>query len=202
MAYRVTLIPGDGIGPEVIEATRKCIDATGLDIQWETALAGEPALKEKGELLPQETLDSIRRNKVAIKGPIITPVGSGFRSVNVALRQTLNLFACVRPAYYIEGIPSARKNLDIVVIRENSEDLYIGIEFNKGEDSTKRLIQTIEELSKKKIILDSAISIKPISEFASKRISKFAFEWARKEKRKKVTCVQASFPPMSIPWQS
>ncbi|RKY38131.1 MAG: isocitrate/isopropylmalate dehydrogenase family protein [Candidatus Omnitrophota bacterium] len=189
MGYRITLIPGDGIGPEVTQAARQCIDALGIEIEWEIALAGEPALKEKNFLLPKETLDSIRKNRVALKGPIITPVGSGFRSVNVALRQTLNLFACVRPAKSITGIPSKYKDVDIVVIRENSEDLYAGVEFFKGESSTENLIEELSRLSGKNILKDSAISIKPISQSASERVIEFAFEWAQKEGRKKITCV-------------
>jgi len=189
MSYSVTLIPGDGIGPEVTSAMRRCVDALGLGIKWEIALAGEPALKKFNTLLPDETLDSIRKNKVAIKGPIITPVGSGFRSINVAIRQSLNLFACLRPAHSMKGVPSSRDDVDIVIVRENSEDLYSGIEFFKDNPDTKKLIKLIEEYTGAGIKNDSAISIKPISKSASVRISKFAFDLARKDKRKKVTCV-------------
>ncbi len=189
MVHHITIIPGDGIGPEVISAARYCIDALDLDIKWETALAGEPALKKSNTLLPPETLDSIRKNKVAIKGPIITPVGSGFRSINVAIRKGLNLYSCVRPARSIEGIPSSRNNVDIIIVRENSEDLYSGIEFYKDKDETKEIIGQIEKYSGSKIREGSAISIKPISEAASVRISEFAFDMAKKEGRKKVTCV-------------
>ena len=188
MKYKVTLIPGDGIGPEVTEAARRCVDALGLDIEWEIKKAGEPALKEKGELLPQDTLDSIRKNKVALKGPIITPVGGGFRSINVALRQTLDLFACLRPAKSFEGIPQAKEGVDIVVIRENIEDLYAGIEFNKDDEKTYELIEWIEKIKGKKIRKDSAISLKPISYEGSLRICEFAFRWAEKNKRRKVSC--------------
>lgn len=189
MKYKITLIPGDGIGPEVTEAARRCVDALGLDIEWEIKKAGEPALKEKGELLPQDTLDSIRKNKVALKGPIITPVGGGFRSINVALRQTLDLFACLRPAKSFEGIPQAKEGVDIVVIRENIEDLYAGIEFDKDDGKTYELIEWIEKIKGKKIRKDSAISLKPISYEGSLRICEFAFRWAEKNKRKKVSCV-------------
>lgn len=189
MKYKITLIPGDGIGPEVTEAARRCVDALGLDIEWEIKKAGEPALKEKGELLPQDTLDSIRKNKVALKGPIITPVGGGFRSINVALRQTLDLFACLRPAKSFEGIPQAKEGVDIVVIRENIEDLYAGIEFDKDDGKTYELIEWIEKIKGKKIRKDSAISLKLISYEGSLRICEFAFRWAEKNKRKKVSCV-------------
>jgi len=188
MKYKITLIPGDGIGPEVTEAARRCVDVLGLDIEWEIKKAGEPALKEKGELLPQDTLDSIRKNKVALKGPIITPVGGGFRSINVALRQTLDLFACLRPAKSFEGIPQAKEGVDIVVIRENIEDLYAGIEFNKDDEKTYELIEWIEKIKGKKIRKDSAISLKPISYEGSLRICEFAFRWAEKNKRRKVSC--------------
>jgi len=187
--FTITVIYGDGIGPEVVEATKMCIEALGLDIKWEKMLAGEPALREKGEVLPEETLDSIRRNKVALKGPIITPVGSGFSSVNVAIRQRLDLYACLRRAKYMEGVNSKYPGVDIVVVRENTEDLYAGIEFKENEKETKELIIRFNQLLNKKIREESALSIKPISEFASKRISRFAFELARKEGRRKVTCV-------------
>ena len=189
MSYSVTLIPGDGIGPEVTSAMRRCIDALDIGIKWETALAGEPALKKSNMLLPPDTIDSIKKNKVAIKGPIITPVGSGFRSINVAIRQTLNLFACLRPARSIMGVPSSRENVDIIIVRENSEDLYSGVEFFRENPDTKELIKLIEEYSGANIKEDSAISIKPISKSASLRISKFAFDLAKKEGRKKVSCV-------------
>jgi isocitrate dehydrogenase (NAD+) len=189
MSYRITLIKGDGIGPEVVEAARICLEALEVDIEWEEHLAGEPALREKGKLLPQEVLDSIKKNKVALKGPIITPVGGGFRSINVSLRQKLDLYACVRPAKYIEGTNSKYPGTDIIVIRENSEDLYAGVEFREKDDFTQKLIGQINKISENKIKENSALSLKPISRFASERISHFAFKFARKEKRKKVTCV-------------
>jgi isocitrate dehydrogenase (NAD+) len=188
MAHKVTFIPGDGTGPEVTLAARRCIDATGVKIEWEEALAGQDALDKYGELLPQATIESIRKNKVALKGPIVTPIGTGFRSVNVAIRHALDLYACLRPAKSYPGVRSPYKDIDLVVVRENSEDLYAGIEFQEGRPETKDLIKKIEGLGKK-IRLDSGISIKPISKFASERIVTFAFEYALKYNRKKVTCV-------------
>ncbi|MCX5696141.1 MAG: isocitrate/isopropylmalate dehydrogenase family protein [Candidatus Omnitrophica bacterium] len=189
MSHKVTLIPGDGIGPEVSAAARRCIEATGVKIDWEEALAGTEALEKTGELLPKSTIDSIKRNKVALKGPIITPIGEGFRSVNVALRQALDLYACVRPAKTYPGVRSLYKNIDLVIVRENSEDLYAGIEFEEGKSETRKLIQEIAEATKKKIRPDSGISIKPISKSGSERIVKFAFEYALEHNRKKVTIV-------------
>ncbi|MFC1594428.1 isocitrate/isopropylmalate dehydrogenase family protein [Candidatus Omnitrophota bacterium] len=189
MSYTVTIIPGDGIGPEVASAARACLDATGVKFQWEEAIAGEEAQKKYGVILPQETVDSIRRNKVAIKGPIITPIAGGFRSVNVQLRQTLDLYACLRPAKTYNGTKSMYKDLDIVVVRENTEDLYAGIEFEEGKEETAKIIETIESLQEKKIRKDSAISIKPISHTGSERIIRFAFDYAVANNRKKVTVV-------------
>jgi len=189
MAHKITLIPGDGIGREVSQAALRCIEATGVDIKWEEALAGAETLEKTGEILPQGVLDSIRRNKVALKGPITTPIGTGFRSVNVAIRQALELFACVRPAKSYAGVRSKFRDIDLVIVRENSEDLYMGIEFEEGKPETKSLIAQIGKDTKKNIRLDSGISIKPISKFASQRIARFAFEYALKNNRKKVTCV-------------
>lgn len=189
MAHKITLIPGDGIGPEVSEAAKRCLEATGVKITWDEVIAGKGAQDKYGELLPKNVLDSIKNNKVAIKGPIITPVGTGFRSVNVAIRQELDLYASVRPAKSYAGVQSPYKNVDLVVIRENTEDLYAGIEFEEGRPETKKLVSEIEKYSKKKIRGGSAISIKPISKFASGRIVRFAFEYALKFKRKKVTAV-------------
>lgn len=189
MGRKIILIPGDGIGPEVTDAARVCVDALGLDIEWEIHLAGEPALEKHGSLLPKETLDAIRENKIALKGPITTPVGSGFRSINVALRQELDLYVCLRPAHSIKGVNSRYDNVDIIIIRENSEDLYAGVEFEQGKADTDKLIEQINSTSEKKVRAKSAISIKPISEFATERLSRFAFELAKREGRKKVTCV-------------
>ncbi len=189
MKHKITLIPGDGIGPEVSLAARRCIDATGANIEWVEVVAGLSAQEKYGELLPQNVLDSVKENKVALKGPIMTPIGGGFRSVNVAIRHALDLFACVRPVKSYPGVISHYKNIDLVIIRENSEDLYAGIEFEEGKPETKQLIAEIEKYSAKKIRPDSGISIKPISKFASERIVRFAFEYALKNNRKKVTCV-------------
>jgi len=189
MSYTITVIPGDGIGPEIVGAMQKCIDSLGLDIAWETALAGEPAQKEYGTLLPEETLGLIRKNKIAIKGPITTPVGSGFRSINVAIRQALNLYACLRPAKSIPGLKTRYDDVDLIVVRENTEDLYKGIEFDQGRPETLKLIEMIEKYSGSTILKDSAITIKPISITCSRKISRFAFDLAQKENRKKVTAV-------------
>jgi len=189
MAHRITLIPGDGIGPEVADAAKRCIEATGVKIDWEIAYAGEEAKNKFGDLLPQETLNSIKKNKIALKAPITTPIGSGFRSVNVAIRHALDLYACVRPAKSYIGVKSYYKDIDLVIVRENSEDLYAGIEFEEGKPETKNLIKEIEKYTKKNIRPDSGISIKPISKFASERIVEFAFQYAQKFNRKKVTVV-------------
>ncbi|MDO8488811.1 MAG: isocitrate/isopropylmalate dehydrogenase family protein [Candidatus Omnitrophota bacterium] len=189
MEHKITLIPGDGIGQEVSLAATRCIEACGVDIKWEIVLAGSIALEKMGQLLPQSALDSIKKNKVALKGPITTPIGSGFRSVNVAIRQALDLYACVRPAKSYLGVRSVFKDIDLVIVRENSEDLYSGIEFEEGKPETKNLIAQIQKDTKKVIRQDSGITIKPISKFASQRIVRFAFEYALKNKRKKVTCV-------------
>jgi isocitrate dehydrogenase (NAD+) len=189
MKYTVTLIPGDGIGLEVSLAAKRCIEATGVLIQWEEFIAGEAAIKKYGKPLPDEVIESVKKNKVAIKGPIVTPVGTGFRSVNVELRHALDLYACLRPARSMDGVPSAFNNIDLVIVRENSEDLYMGIEFQEGSGQAKKVIDAVNALSPKKIRPDSGISIKPISRFASRRIVKFAFEYALKNNRKKVTAV-------------
>lgn len=189
MAHKVTLIPGDGIGPDVSLATKRCIDATGVKIDWEEFIAGEGAIEKFGTPLPEQVIESIKKNKVAIKGPIVTPVGSGFRSVNVQMRHALDLYACLRPAKSMKGIHSSFSDIDLVIVRENSEDLYIGIEFQEGTKDAKKIIDEINSLSPKKIRSDSGISIKPISVFATRRIVKFAFEYALKNNRKKVTAV-------------
>jgi len=189
MKHRITLIPGDGIGPEVTRAAKRCIEATGVKIEWEEVIAGQVALDKFGDVLPENVLASIKKNRVALKGPIITPIGEGFRSVNVAIRQALDLYACVRPAKSYIGVRSLYKDIDLVVIRENSEDLYAGIEFEAGKTETKDLIKQIEEYSQKIIRQDSGISIKSISKYASERIIRFAFEYALKFKRKKLTVV-------------
>ncbi len=187
--HKITLIPGDGIGPEVTQAAVRCIEATGVDIVWDEVIAGEGAIDKYGTPLPDSIIESIKKNKVAIKGPIITPVGSGFRSVNVGLRTALDLYACLRPCKYYEGVQSKYPGVDIVIVRENTEDLYAGIEFDVDTDEANKAKALIETLSAKKIRDGSAISIKPISKFGSERIVRFAFEYAVKNNRKKVTAV-------------
>jgi isocitrate dehydrogenase (NAD+) len=189
MTYRVTLIPGDGIGPEITEATRRVLEATGLPFEWDVQQAGMAVLEQTGEPLPDSVVESIRHNKVALKGPITTPVGKGFRSVNVGLRKALDLYANVRPCKTRPGVRSRYDNVDLVVVRENTEDLYAGIEFQVGTPEAEQAIIMIEELSGQRIRRDSAISIKPISRTASQRIVQYAFEYARQNGRKKVTAV-------------
>ena len=187
--HRVTFIPGDGIGPEVAEATRRVLEATGVEFQWDTVIVGSRAQKKFGTPLPTQALQSIRKNKVAIKGPVTTPIGTGFRSVNVALRKTLDLYACLRPCKIYPGINTPFKDLDIVVVRENTEDLYAGIEFARGDIVTEGLLDFIFGATGEEIRKDSAVSLKIISQTASRRIVKFAFEYARQNGRKKVTAV-------------
>ena len=190
MAHRVTLIPGDGIGPEVADAARRCLEATGVKFEWDERMAGDAAIAKFGTPLPEETLESVRKNRIAIKGPITTPIGTGFRSVNVALRKELNLFACLRPCRSVEGVASPFKNVDLVIVRENTDDLYAGIEFFAGSPEAKQLIAQIKQLSPKQRLSDeTAISIKPISAAATERIVRFAFEYALARSRKKVTAI-------------
>ncbi len=167
--HNITLIPGDGIGPEITEAAQIAIEATNVKINWEVVNAGEGVIEKEGSPLPGHILESIRKNKVALKGPITTPIGSGFRSVNVALRKELDLYACVRPNKTMPGINTKFNNVDLVIFRENTEDLYAGIE--------------------RKIDDDTAESIKRITRKASERIAKSAFEYAQKQNRQKVTVV-------------
>jgi len=195
MIHKITLITGDGTGPEIAEAMKGCVKATGVEIEWDVQEAGADVLGKYGTPLPDKVIESIKKNKIAIKAPITTPIGSGFRSVNVKLRQELDLYACVRPCKYYPGVKSLLKNpenVDIVVVRENTEGLYAGIEFEEGEGKTKKLISEISDLSNKKIREDSGVSIKPISKFGSNRIVKFAFEYAQKNGRKKVTAITKS----------
>src|SRR5258708_1282265 len=145
MAHKVTMIPGDGVGPELSEATMRVLDATGVGFEWEVREAGEKVMGEYGTPLPEPVLDSIRRNKVAIKGPITTPVGKGFRSVNVALRKELDLYALFRPCKSYPGVRSRYTDIDILMVRENTEDIYIGIEFEEGKEETKRMIDAITQ---------------------------------------------------------
>ena len=189
MAHRVTFIPGDGVGPELSEATRRVLEATGVEFEWDFQEAGADVMDKYGTPLPDHVLESIRSNGCAIKGPITTPVGKGFRSVNVALRKELDLFCCLRPCKTYQGVRTRYENVDVVICRENHEDLYAGVEFEQGTPEAKQLIETIEELAGKKIREDSGISIKPISITGTKRIVRYAFEYARREGRKKVTAV-------------
>lgn len=185
MAYRVTLIPGDGTGPEVTTAARRVIEATGVPIEWDVQPAGLEVIEQYGTPLPDHVLESIRQNKVALKGPITTPIGTGFRSVNVALRQELGLYACLRPCKYYPGVRSRYTDVDLVVVRENTEDLYAGVEFDLGTPEAEQIIAMAPD----KIRPDSAISIKPISVTGTRRIVRFAFEYALKNHRKKVTAI-------------
>ncbi|HYR53476.1 MAG TPA: isocitrate/isopropylmalate dehydrogenase family protein [Methylomirabilota bacterium] len=187
--HAITLVPGDGVGPEICSATVRVLEATGVQFDWDVHQAGEAAIKEFGTPLPEPLLASIRKNKVALKGPITTPVGSGFRSVNVALRQELDLYALVRPVKAYKGARNLRDDLDFVIVRENTEDIYAGIEFEQGSADAKHLIDEISSLAKKKIRPDSGLSIKPISISGSERIVEFAFDYARKNRRRKVTAV-------------
>lgn len=187
--HKITFIPGDGIGPEVSLAAKRCIDATGVEIEWEQVEAGMGVIEKYGTPLPEEVMESIRKNKIALKGPLTTPIGKGFRSVNVALRKKLNLYTCLRPTKSYEGVPSRYKNVDIIIFRENTEDLYAGIEFQEGTPEQKDLIAEIKKISGDEIAQDSGISIKPISRSATRKIFEFAFRYAVKNGRKKITCV-------------
>jgi len=187
--HSIAVLPGDGIGPEVVSAMRKCVDATGVKINWDEQMVGSPAIEKFGTPLPDSVIAAIKRNKVAIKGPIETPIGKGFRSVNVQLRQALDLYACVRPAKYIPGTKAVNTKVNLVIFRENTEDLYSGVEFDINTPEATRLIGVINEMSSKKVRVDSAISIKPISQYASERIIRYAFEYAVTHGHKKVTLV-------------
>ncbi len=187
--HKVTLIRGDGIGPEIAEAARRCVDATGAKIQWDIQEAGIDIMATAGTPLPDQTLQSIEKSDVTIKAPITTPVGTGFRSINVHLRQHFDLYACLRPCKSYEGVRSKYDNIDLVIVRENTEDLYAGIEFQKGSDDVTELIHWINNRSKRQIRPDSGISIKPISVTGTRRIVQYAFDYARKNGRKKVTSV-------------
>ena len=187
--HAVTLIPGDGVGPEICDASVRVLEATGVEFDWDVQQAGENVMAQYGTPLPEHVLESIRRNRVALKGPITTPVGTGFRSVNVALRQELELYACVRPVKAYAGARNLRDDLDLVIVRENSEDIYAGIEFEKGTPECRSLLEEISTLARKRIRPDSGLSIKPISVSGSERIVQFAFDYAKQYGRKKVTLV-------------
>jgi isocitrate dehydrogenase (NAD+) len=187
--YRVTLIPGDGTGPEIADATRRVLEATGVKFDWDVQHAGTDVMDQFGTPLPEQVLESIRANKVAIKGPITTPVGTGFRSVNVALRKELDLYMCLRPCKTYKGVRSRYDDIDLIVVRENHEDLYAGIEFEEGSSEARKLIDLLADLGAPRIKEDSGISIKPISITGSQRIVRAAFDYAIKNGRKKVTAV-------------
>jgi isocitrate dehydrogenase (NAD+) len=190
MPHRVTLIPGDGIGPELSAATTRVLEATGVAFDWEVREAGADVMKKHGgNPLPDSVIESIAKTGVAIKGPITTPVGTGFRSVNVALRKALDLFAQVRPCKSYEGVRSRYSDVDLVIVRENTEDLYAGIEFEEGTDNCAVLRDTIQKLSGAQIREDAGISIKPISIAGTRRVVEFALDYARREGRSKVTIV-------------
>jgi len=187
--HAVTLLPGDGVGPEICDASVRLLEATGVEFDWDVQPAGESAMKEYGTPLPPRTLDSIRRTKVALKGPVGTPIGTGFRSVNVALRQELDLYALVRPVKAYKGARNLRDDLDFVIVRENTEDIYAGIEFELGTPDCVELIEEISRRAGKKIRPDSGLSIKPISVSGTERIVQYAFDYARRMGRRMVTAV-------------
>jgi isocitrate dehydrogenase (NAD+) len=189
MAYKVTFIPGDGTGPEIAEATRRVLEATGVQFEWDVQEAGVDVFEKEGNPLPDRVIESLIRNKVGIKGPVTTPVGTGFRSVNVTLRQKLDLYCCLRPCKTYEGVRSRYDNIDLVIVRENTEDLYAGIEYEKGSDGAKAIIDTVKAHGGREIRPDSGISIKPISVMGTERIVRYAFQYARDNGRKKVTSV-------------
>src|SRR6187401_1918467 len=190
MAHRVTLIPGDGTGPELTEATRRVLEATAVEFDWDVHHAGTDVMEQNdGNPLPQDTLDSIRENGVALKGPITTPVGVGFRSVNVALRKNLDMYAQVRPCKSYEGVRSRFDDVDLIIVRENTEDLYAGIEYEQGTSDAEELIAWIESKGGTLRWRDAGISIKPISVTGTRRIFEFAFDYARRNGRRKVTAV-------------
>jgi isocitrate dehydrogenase (NAD+) len=189
VAHKVTLIPGDGTGPELTEATRRVLEATGVAFEWDVRQAGVDVMEEAGTPLPEETLASVRANKIALKGPITTPIGTGFRSVNVALRHELGLYACLRPCKSYPGVRSRYDQVDIVIVRENTEDLYAGIEYEAGTPEAEQVIAELNSLQKKQIAAGSGISVKPISRVGSERIIRFAFDYAREHGRKRVSCI-------------
>jgi len=195
MAHDVTLITGDGVGPELAAAAKRCVDATGVEINWDVQEAGIEVMERVGTPLPEATLESIRRTRCALKAPITTPVGTGFRSINVYLRQELGLYACVRPCKYYPGVRTFFHDVpvDLVIVRENTEDLYAGVEFERGQPTTSQLIECINQLSPDRKVKTNAnetgISIKPISVSGTERIVHFAFRYARENGRKKVTAV-------------
>ena len=189
MQHAVTLIPGDGTGPEITEATRRVLEATGVRFDWHLKMAGLEVLEKCGTVLPDEVIESIKQTKVGLKGPITTPVGRGSRSANAALRKKLDLYANLRPAKTYHGLRSRYEHIDLVIVRENTEDLYSGIEFQRGTQAQEEMLDTIARTTGSRLDANSAISIKYISVLATRRIVKFAFENARSNGRRKVTAV-------------
>ena len=187
MTHRVTFIPGDGTGPELAEATRRVLEATGVEFEWDFQDAGIDVYEQEGNPLPDRTLDSIRERGVAIKGPTTTPVGSGHRSINVALRKEFDLYACIRPCKAYDGVRTRFPETDIVIVRENTEDLYAGIEFEKGSEEVEKLRAFLADELDSPTRDESGISIKPISVFGSDRIVESAFKYAEENGRSKVT---------------
>jgi isocitrate dehydrogenase (NAD+) len=187
VGHRVTLIPGDGIGPEVAAAAQRVVEAAGIEVEWDVQEAGAAVMEREGAPLPDRVLASIRTTRTALKGPITTPVGTGFRSVNVALRHELDLFAAVRPALSLPGVPTRHTGVDIVVVRENTEDLYAGIEFERGSESLRRLRAEVRSLAGFEIPVDAGVTVKPISVSGTRRVVRFAFDFARRNRRRKVT---------------
>jgi isocitrate dehydrogenase (NAD+) len=187
LAYRVTFIPGDGTGPEISEAVRRVLEATGLEFEWDWQDAGTDVYESEGTPLPDRVIDSIKERGLAIKGPITTPVGSGFRSINVALRKELDLYACLRPCKAYEGVRTRFPETDIVIVRENHEDLYAGVEYELGDEKTARLREFIKDTEGTELREDVGVSIKPISVYGTKRIVREAFEYAKANGRLKVT---------------
>ncbi len=189
MSYKVTLIPGDGTGPEISQATKMVLEATGVSFDWDIVQAGADVMDKFGTPLPDEVLQSIKKNKVAIKGPITTPIGTGFRSVNVALRKQLNLYACLRPCKTYPGVRSKYEDIDLIIVRENTEDLYAGIEFEQGKENTLKLIHFVNEAKGTSLKEDTGISLKVISIAATEKIVRFACQYARENNRQKVTII-------------
>jgi len=195
MAHDVTLITGDGTGPELAQAAKRCVDATGVKINWDEQEAGVDVMERTGTPLPDAVMESVRRTKCALKAPITTPVGTGFRSINVHLRQALGLFACIRPCKHYPGVRTFFESVpvDLVIVRENTEDLYAGIEFERGKKETLELIEFINKISPERRVKSAAnetgISIKPISVHGTRQIVKCAFDYAVDNGRRKVTCV-------------
>jgi isocitrate dehydrogenase (NAD+) len=187
LAHSVTFIPGDGTGPEIAEATQRVLEATGVEFEWDFQDAGVDVYEEEGNPLPERTLDSIREHGIAIKGPTTTPVGSGHRSINVALRKEFDLYSCIRPCKAYEGVRTKFPDTDIVIVRENTEDLYAGIEFEQGTEEEEKLARFLADELGSPVREDSGISIKPISVFGSKRVVESAFDYAKEYGRKKVT---------------